>query len=187
MSLIKDFNDLNIGTKGTILNILSAVPFFFIGTYLFNPDLIQKIQENALTDIDFYFLLSICAALSTLWFFMNFTVSIKAVDFVDWIERVKQDNKDDTDNKDSSDELKNDADEAKAEDSDELSEVFVISYIYSIGYLAMAIFINLWIGLSFKWFVVSCFGFIAFRLTWVGIWYGVFKKLEAKYNGKLDR
>lgn len=187
MSLIKDFNDLHIGTKGTILNILSAVPFFFIGTYLFNPDLVQKVQGNTLTDIDFYFLLSICLALSTLWFFMNFIISIKVLDVVNWIERLRQEDKQQDENNNPPNIPEKEAKDTKTEDDEELAEIFVVSYIYSIGYLALAIFINIWIGFSFKWFVVSCFGFIVFRLAWVVLWHGIFKKIELKYNGKVDR
>jgi Flp pilus assembly protein TadB len=56
---------------------------------------------------------------------------------------------------------------------------FFSTYIYSVGYLAIALFINLWAGLEFKWFLFFCFGFVIFRLAWVAFWHWLFKKLAA--------
>lgn len=184
MSLIKDFNDLHIGTKGTLLNILSTVPFFFIGIYLFHPVLILKVQGNPLTDIDFYFLLSICMALSILWFFMNFTISTLLVDFFDWINEEQVTENEDQAGSINSIETDERIEEETKQEDEKMKGIFIITYIYSIGYLALAIFLNLSLDLTYKWFVLACFGFIVFRLLLVALSHFGLKRHEKKTKNR---
>lgn len=183
MSLIKDFNDLHIGTKGIILNISSTVPFFFIVTYIFNPTLISKIQGNPLIDIDFFFVLSLCTVLSVLWFLMNFVLAYLVIEFIEWTEVSLEKNEQQTN------ELNQESFSVKEENNNDsrIANTFLITYISSIIYLAFAILLNMWVALSFMWFLISCFAFIFFRLVSVGVWFGIFKRYERKSNDSLNQ
>lgn len=185
MSLIKDFESLHFGTKGTILNIASTIPFFFIIIYLFSNTLIFRIEGNPFSDLDFYFVLALCFCLSLLWFCMNFMLSIIIMNFVEFLEskrilvdptkKVEEPNDPDT----PIDEL------VKAQNAeDSIQASFITTYIYSVGYISIAIFINRWLDLPLQWFILSCFGFILFRFAWVYSWHLGFKIITRRRERK---
>ncbi|MDH4472287.1 MAG: hypothetical protein QE487_06745 [Fluviicola sp.] len=186
MSLIKDFENLNIGTKGIILNILSTVPFFFIIVYLFNKTLISKVEQTPFSDIDFYYIIAVCFSLALLWFLMNFLLAILSLDMIEWVEaqeeKIKQQKERENKELENSD-IPQEPKESiipkpkKSKDYD-AKFWFFTTYMYSVGYLAIAMFINMWLGWEFKWFVFSCFGFVIFRLVWVAFWHWFLKKLS---------
>ena len=182
MRLFKDFEGLHFGTKGTILNITSTVPFFFISVYLFSNYRIAQIESSPFADIDFYFILAVCFCVSLLWFLMNFILAIITVDFVEWIDSLG------SQKKTKSESVPEPGQEAvipinETEKDDTLKFSFIATYIYSIGYLAIAFFINYsWAHISFRWFTLWCFGFIIFRLAIVGLGHKFLKREHKKMN-----
>ena len=157
MSFIKDFNELHISTKGTILNVLSTFPFFFTIVYLFKHTMINNIPENPITDLDFYFLVFLCLSLSILWFLMNFILTAIVISIVEKIDPENKTNKNST--------------EEEEDEKERAREMFALTYIYSIGYVSIGIFLNYtWLQWSFKWFILGCFGFIIFRIIWTVFW-----------------
>jgi hypothetical protein len=177
MSLVKDFDKLHFGTKGTILNIVSTVPFFFISVYLFSNYRIAQIENNPFADIDFYFILAVCFCVSLLWFLMNFILAIITINFIEWIDSLGSSKK--TAEPVSERELS--TNNGELEEDDTLKISFITTYIYSIGYLAIAFYINYsWAHISFRWFTLWCFGFIIFRLAIVGFVHRFLKKEHKK-------
>lgn len=187
MSLVKDFDELHFGTKGTILNITSTVPFFFISVYLFSNYRIAQIENNPFADIDFYFIIAVCFCVSLLWFLMNFILAIITIDFVEWLDTLSSQNRT-VPAPVSEPELIETNSVSVPEKDETLKLSFIASYIYSIGYLAIALFINYsWVHISFRWFTLWCFGFIIFRLGVVGFVHRFLKKEHKKVeNGKVD-
>ncbi len=139
MGAIKEFKELNIGIKTTILTILSQIPFFFISVYLFKHELIDKIGSKLLSDIDLYFLVSICFGFSLIWFFVNVILTMLIADYRDKHDKVK----------------------TKTE------TVYVLTMIYSIGYLSIAIIVNYYyLKSSFHCFLAYAFSFIVVKIIW---------------------
>lgn len=134
--MIKDFNDLHIGLRTGILTILCQIPFFFISIFLFKKEIIEKISDFPLSDMDFYFLISICFCLSLTWFFMNVALSFIVFKIVDKVENSES----------------------------ELSEIYTASLIYSIFYLGALIIISKYLNLTFYWFLITAYLFILFRI-----------------------
>jgi hypothetical protein len=155
MSLIQYFENLHVTIKSTIITVLGQMPFFFVAIYLFKHSLIDLISEYPFSDIDFLFVASICFCLSITWFAMNVILTLIVFKFGDYIYK----------------------------DETEIDNVFKLSMWYSIGYLSIAIFINFKLKFDFFWFLVFAYGFIVFRLIYVGIvWYVYSKKQKKKIN-----
>lgn len=175
MSLLKDLDDLKLGSKWTVLNIVSTIPFFFVIFYLFNQGRIKLVDGNPFGDIDFYYILAVCFCLSLVWFMINFVISSILVSLFDRMEQKDKPVED----KPKREEMQSDEDfesykhggqdlEPYDEDENELHAEFIITYIYSILYLAIAIFANhMWFKLSFKYAILITFGFIVFRFAYV--------------------
>lgn len=174
MSLIKDWDDLKLGSKWTALNIVSTIPFFFVIFYLFNQGRIKLVCGNPFGDIDFYYILSVCFCLALLWFMINFVVSSILVSIFD---RIEQNDKS-VENQPKISSLQNDKDFDSHkhegvnlehfEKEDELHTEFIVTYIYSILYLAIAILLNnIWFKFSFKSVILITFCFAGFRVAYV--------------------
>lgn len=74
MEILSNFIKLEFQYKSIIISILFLSQLFFISIYLFDNELIQRIGENALSDIDFYFILLVCISLSCFWFTANLII-----------------------------------------------------------------------------------------------------------------
>lgn len=160
MSWISDFDKLKSSTKLLIICFLSISPFFFISIYLFSPSMIDCVQGNPLLNIHFYFLLSVCFVISFIWFWLMFFLSEMSLSFMGKIE--------------TGDSLHENSSDGGLENSKRYSvkDSFVITIIYSVIYLGLAISINkYWLHWYFKDFLFGCLFFVVFRLGWVGFFY----------------
>ncbi len=150
MSLINDFEKLHISTKTSFLTIFSQIPLFFISVYLFKIDLIQKIGNFPLSDMDFWFLASLCFGLSLTWFSANLILSFIIFTVGDELYNNEQD----------------------------IEGIFKSCVLYSIIYLSFSILINYKINLGFYNYMLCVYGFILFRIIWVLIAYAICKKKQ---------
>lgn len=75
MSLLHDFENAKFSTKTILLFYILIMPLFFISIYLFKPEMIWMIKGNPLVNLHFYFLVSVCLVLSTLWLSMVYILS----------------------------------------------------------------------------------------------------------------
>jgi len=176
MSYLQDFEKLHIGTKTTFLTILGTMPFFFISIYLFKPEMIQIIEGNPLTNIHFYFLLSLCLVISVLWFLMNLILGLQATDYIVEIDKKKKKNENKTDTEE---EKKNELTTEQREKIKlqmrkqrelHITTTFIMTFVYSLVYLSIATFLNKeLLHWQFKWFILGCFSFIIFRILMVGL------------------
>jgi hypothetical protein len=148
MSLVKDFNELHIGLKTAVLTILCQMPFFFIASYLFKHDLITRISNYPIADMDFWFLICLSFCLSLTWFFMNVGLTSLLIALADRITKTDS----------------------------EPHEVYIGSMIYSIGYLSLAIIISYKYSLTFNSFLVWAYLYICFRILWTLIWTYILRK-----------
>lgn len=170
MSLLKDFDDLKLGSKWTALNIASTIPFFFVIFYLFNQGRIKLVEGNPFGDIDFYYILAVCFCLSIVWFMINFVISSVLVSLFERMDEKDEPIKEKPKTEEVSKGLETKEEDSKPEEEEdnELHAEFIITYIYSILYLAVAILANhLWFELSFKYAILITFGFIVFRFAYV--------------------
>ncbi|WP_100613092.1 hypothetical protein [Confluentibacter lentus] len=152
MSLIQDFEKLHITIKSSSLIILGQMPFFFVSIYLFNNRLIELVGEYPLYDLDFFYILSLCFCLSVTWFAMNLVLTFISFKFGD----------------------------ALFKDETDIGDIFKSSVIYSIGYLSVAIFINFKINFNFFNFLIIAYGFIVFRMIYIGAVWGFYSYKEKK-------
>jgi hypothetical protein len=148
MSIIKDFNGLHIGLKTAVLTIICQMPFFFISCYLFKHDLINDISTYPLTDMVFYFLISLCFCFSLTWFFMNVGLTFLIITFTNKIIKTES----------------------------EPHELYIASMIYSIFYLSLAIILSYYFDLTFKSFLFGAYSYMGFRILWVLVWTLIFRK-----------
>lgn len=191
MSFLKDFDDLKLGSRWTVLNIVSTIPFFFVIFYLFNQGRIKLVEGNPFGDIDFYYILAVCFCLSIVWFMVNYFISSVLVSIFESVdEKITP-----TDEKKENSEMQSDEEFESykhggkdlnfTDEDDELHDEFIMTYIYSILYLAIVIFANhMWFKWSFKYAIIATFCFILFRALLVLILdiivANALKKLEKK-------
>jgi undecaprenyl pyrophosphate phosphatase UppP len=65
---IKDFKDLDVYSKSTIISIIVLMPFWYASLYLYNYDFYLK--------HDYYIQIVFTFCLSVIWYFMNFIAVI---------------------------------------------------------------------------------------------------------------
>jgi hypothetical protein len=153
MSWISDFDKLKSSTKLILASFVSIFPFFFISVYLFNPSMVDRVQGNPLLNIHFYFLLSVCFVLSFIWFWLVFFLSELAL--LIWDKLVAEDLCNQEDNDRSPEYSKRYS----------VKDSFIITMIYSVIYLGLAILINnYWLHWYLKDFLMGCLFFILFRI-----------------------
>ena len=137
MSAVKDFNELHIGIKSTMMTVAFQIPFFFIAIFLFRHNLIDKIDTSLLTDLDFYFLLSLCFCFSTTWFILNIVSAWLILSVVDKIMKTNS----------------------------EPHELYVTSMIYSLVYLSGTIVLAYTFNWTFNGFLSFAYCFIFIRIV----------------------
>lgn len=67
MKTIRNIKDFHITTKTSIFSVLGMSYYFFIAIYLFKVDLVDKIENSLLLDINFYLILLTSLSLSFAW------------------------------------------------------------------------------------------------------------------------
>jgi len=171
--MIKDFESLHFSTKTIALTILSTIPFFFISIYLFKPEMISIIEGNPLINIHFYFLISVCLSLSIIWFGLILLISMISGEVHEKQEKNKileeifraENLKIEAVKEDSILEKKRKQDLRVKRKEMDLRVVFILTYILSISYISLAIFLNrIWLEWGFKMFLIGCGGFILLRI-----------------------
>lgn len=75
MSLVKNVHELQISAKTALLSVFGQAHYFLIAIFLFRYDLVEKIDNRLLLDINFYYIILISLAFSSLWFAMNVCIS----------------------------------------------------------------------------------------------------------------
>jgi hypothetical protein len=136
MSIIKDFDELNIGFKTTVLTIICQMPFFYVAVYLFKHNLIYNVSSSPFADLNFYFLIAICFCFSITWFLVNIALSFLAINFMDKLTKTDSDAKD----------------------------TYVATMIYSIVYLCAAIIVSYIFSFSFYTFLIAAYSYIIVRI-----------------------
>lgn len=76
MSLVKNVHELQISAKTALLSVFGQAHYFLIAIFLFRYDLVEKIDNRLLLDINFYYILLISFTFSALWFAMNVSISM---------------------------------------------------------------------------------------------------------------
>ncbi|WP_341902256.1 hypothetical protein [Fluviicola taffensis] len=192
MSLLSDFENAKFSTKTILLFYVLIMPLFFISIYLFKPDMIWLIQGNPLVNLHFYFLVSVCLVLSTLWLSMIYVLSDYTIKHLKIIEddKTKQLKREAISK--SLNELRKGDNEAKLNEmtkiiamslqeklnkkfkppqpkfSSNSNEHYRITLIYSILYLSAAIAINhFWLNWKIQYFLVCLPLFVIFRIVFV--------------------
>ncbi|NJM78976.1 MAG: hypothetical protein HC854_03885 [Flavobacterium sp.] len=145
--------DIEINRKTLFFLVLGQTYYFLIAFFLFNPNAINLLDELFLLDYKFYLVLFGSFVLSILWFLMNISVSVISLLLPN----------------------------SNLLNSKSLSEVFVNSMIYSIGYLTLAMLITFLLDYNFKHFIVYSFTFITTRILWRVIKCVTFKKRNFKF------
>lgn len=187
MSLLHDFENAKFSTKTILLFYVLIMPLFFIGIYLFKPNMIWMIQGNPLVNLHFYFLVSVCLVLSTLWLSMIYLLSNLTMQHYQKMEDQKNRHRRKTELR----ELTKKMNEAKENKnykeianmaSLHLKKTFSfrrkliytshsnhhyrITLIHSILYLSIAIAINhLWLNWKIQYFLLSLPLFVVFRIV----------------------
>lgn len=190
MSLLNDFENAKFSTKTILLFYVLVMPLFFISIYLFKPEMIWMIQGNPLVNLHFYFMVSVCLVLSTLWLSMIYILSDSTIKHL----KIIDDNKSNQFKREaltkSLNELKQGDNEAKLKEITKMmamsleeklnkkfkqprftsnsNEHYRITLLYSIGYLSIAIAINhYWLNWKIEHFLLSLPLFIIFRIVLV--------------------
>jgi hypothetical protein len=148
MSFVKDFKELHIGLRTTIITIICQIPFFFVSIYLLRYDLIGKVSMPFIASLDFYFIVCLCFCFSVIWFFINVASTWFAIVIAEKITKVDS----------------------------EPHELYIASMIYSIMYLAIIMVDAISCGWGFIKFLYWAYGFIIFRLIWAVFWTWILKK-----------
>jgi len=156
---MKNFTSLILRTHLTfkiiIVCILMLMPFFFVSVYLFNYELIEKINTPFYSDIHFWFVLCLCFCLSLLWFYVNLVLSI--ICFV-FLESVLQ-------NED-------------YQYPEIRKDVFISNMADSIFSISLALYVNFLVGLSFTGFILLALCIGLSRLAFVKFIIWIIKKTQ---------
>lgn len=186
MSLLNDFENAKFSTKTILLFYVLIMPLFFISVYLFKPDMIWIIRGNPIVNLHFYFLVSICLVLSTLWLSMVYLLSGLTMQYYQKLENQKNRQKREIELDAISEKIK----QAKAsknyrqmtyllEDyskkvlfsrknhiyTSHSTHHYRITLIHSILYLSVAIAINhFWLNWKLQYFLLCLPLFVVFRI-----------------------
>lgn len=137
MIQFEGFEKLHIGLKSAVISVLCYIPFFFVAIYLMKKSLIDRIaNESFLSDLDFWFLMAVCIALSIVWYFITLLASI----FIVHGNTIDMKNLDD-------------------------SLVYIFATVVSLVSLSAQIFFYYNSGLSFLDFIISSFTLTPFILV----------------------
>ena len=148
MSIIKDFKELHIGLRTSVLTILCQMLFFFVAIFLFKHNLIDNISIYPLIDMDFWFLISLCFCFSLTWFLMNISLTFLIVAFVNKVSKTDS----------------------------EPHELYIASMIYSMVYLSGAIILNYNLHYNFNHFLFYSYSFVFIRIIWIIFWTFILRK-----------
>ncbi|UUC45572.1 hypothetical protein [Flavobacterium cerinum] len=132
----EDFNKLELTYKAAFLTIVSAMPSFFVSIYLFKPSLIGLVGDNPFSDIDFYFIISLCFCLSLTWFMLTLFYTQLLFDYLDKTENNGK--------------------------PSEIKDVFRANTIIAVIYLNILILVNYIIKYDFIYFVIGAYSYILF-------------------------
>ena len=157
MNFISIIRELQISKKTIFLSVLGQTYYFLIALFLFKSDLINKLDENFLFDIKFYYVIGISFLMSGFWFLVNIGISSFVLMFHP--SSVKY--------------------------IDNPSGVFINSMISSIGYLSGAMLLNFILDYDFIHFVAYAFSFIAIKILWV-VWKTLLSKKNYSIDTTLD-
>jgi|GEM_PF-1884747 len=69
--VINEMGKINYKTKPVLLTLTTHLPFFFVALYLFAPKQIELVSTNLLSDLNFWFIISLCFAISITWIAVN--------------------------------------------------------------------------------------------------------------------
>jgi len=150
MSIVKDINELHIGVKSSILTVLCQMPFFFISIFLLKHELVDNISSNILSDMNFYYLLSLCFCFSLTWFFINIILVFLSLSLADTLAKT----------------------------TSEPHELYIASLLQSIVYLCIVIAVSYFIKANFRQFIGWSYTYIIFRVVWVFISMLVVRKVK---------
>ncbi|CAM4142692.1 MULTISPECIES: hypothetical protein [Flavobacterium] len=139
MNFISIIRELQIGKRTIFFSVLGQTYYFLIAFFLFKSELINRLDENFIFDIKFYYMIGISFLMSSIWFFINVGISSFVLMFHP--SSIKY--------------------------IDNPSGVFINSMISSIGYLSCAMLLNFILDYDFKHFLAYAFSFIAIKILWV--------------------
>lgn len=131
--------DLEITKKTLIFSVLGQTYYFLIAFSLFNPDLINQLDERFLIDLKFSYILLASFIMSFIWFFMNVCLASIELLFSYANNRFNTNS----------------------------SAVFINAMISSIGYLTVVMLLNYIFEHDFKHFIIYAFTFAAIRFIWL--------------------
>lgn len=189
MSLIHDFENAKFSTKTILLFYVLIMPLFFISIYLFKPQMIWIIQGNPLVNLHFYFLVSVCLVLSTLWLSMVYLLSGFSMKYYQRMEDQKNKNYRRTEFQELRQKIKQAQEKGNRRETIDFAseyskklfqgrpkprfthhsnEHYRITLIYSILYLSTAIAINhFWLHYRIQVFLLCSFLFVILRIPYV--------------------
>lgn len=189
MSLLHDFENAKFSTKTILLFYVLIMPLFFISIYLFKPKMIWIIQGNPLVNLHFYFLVSVCLVLSTLWLSMIYLLSGVTMKYYQRMEDQKNKDHRKKELHELNEKIKQAKEKGNIREATEFAsqyskKVFIgrkeprfthhsnehyrIMLIYSILYLSTAIAINhFWLHCRIQVFLLCSFLFVILRIPYV--------------------
>ncbi len=136
MFSFQEFNKLELTYKAAFLTIVSVMPSFFVSIYLFRPSLISLVSDNPFSDIDFYFIISLCFCLSLTWFMLTLFYTNLLFEYLDKAEN-------------------------KGHQS-EIKDVFRANTIIAVIYLNILILVNYKLKYDFVYFIIGSYSYILF-------------------------
>jgi Na+-driven multidrug efflux pump len=137
MTYIKDFKDLDLGTKAIALIILCQIPFFFVAIFLFKRKFIENISDNMFTDVKIL-VFNICLFLP-----VNYLVLFKLylTLIVSFIMSKNLNN-----------------------EHDDLKSIYVTTMVASILFLCASILTSYNLKFSFNTFLWTSYSFVIYRV-----------------------
>lgn len=134
MFSFQEFNKLELTYKAAFLTIVSAMPSFFVSIYLFRPSLISLVSDNPFSDIDFFFIISLCFCLSLTWFMLTLFYTKLLFEYLDKTENEGR--------------------------QSEIKDVFRANTIIAVIYLNILILVNYKLKYDFIYFVIGAYLYI---------------------------
>ncbi len=127
----------SIDSKAVLFSVFGLSYYFLIAIVLFKPSFIDRINNRLLLDINFYYILFFSICLSFAWLIMNVVLTR----FLLFFNQEKKVNN--------------------------LTDVFINSMFYSVGYLSCALLLNYILDYDFRYFVAYAYLFLSLRIIWV--------------------
>lgn len=146
MTFFSEFNKLHFSVKTVFISVLCVIPFYFVSIYLFQENLIIPFKGKYfyLNEFDVIYIFCVCFVLSLTWVISNIFLSVGINSIAEKILKEETD----------------------------IEIPFILTFIYSIGYLSSSILVNYYfVNASLLNFVMLSHLFLLIRYLWSFCYY----------------